>query len=67
MLDFHGVNMGFTHFVTQVTHVSRHFEAYSRKRRKKSRENWFENVVSDLPTNQPMCPQNYFLKKVQKN
>ena len=52
-----------THFVTQFTHVSRHFGVYSRKQ-KKIRETCFENVVSDLKKSillfQKKC------KKVQK-
>ena len=39
--------MTVTHFVTQVTHVSIHF-GVNKRRRKKSRENFSENVVSDL-------------------
>ena len=36
------------HFVTQVKHVSRHFEVYSRKQNKLSRENFLKHLVSDL-------------------
>ena len=64
--EFHWVKMAVTHFVTQVTHVSRHFGVYHRKHKKLSRENCFENVVSDLTKKYPMCPQNYFQKKKQK-
>ena len=33
-MDFHGVKMAVTHFVTQFTHVSRHFGVCSRKQNK---------------------------------
>ena len=39
MLDFHGVKIA-------VTHVSRHFGVYSRKQKKRFRENCFENMVT---------------------
>ena len=39
-----GVKMAVTHFVTQFTHVSRHFEVYSRKE-KYCLGKTFENVV----------------------
>ena len=55
--------MAVTHFVTQYTHVSRDFGDYSRKQKKW--ENCFENVVSDFKKKCPMCPQNYFEKKVK--
>ena len=35
-------------------------------KKKLFRENCFENVVSDLKEKWPMCPKNYFKKKVQK-
>ena len=34
-MDFHGVKMAVTHFVTHFTHVSRHFGVYCRKQNKK--------------------------------
>ena len=34
-MDFHWVKMAVTHFVTQFTHVSRHFGLYNRKQNKK--------------------------------
>ena len=33
-MDFHGVKMAVTHFVTQVTHVSRHYGVYNKKQKK---------------------------------
>ena len=33
-LDFHGVKMAVTHFVTQLIHISRQFRVYSRKQKK---------------------------------
>ena len=45
---FMGVKMAVTHFVTPLTHVSRHFGVYSKKQTKLFRENCFESVVSDL-------------------
>ena len=55
--------MAVTHFVTQVTHVSRHFEVYSEKQKKMSRENGFENVVSDLTKNCLCVHKSTFRKK----
>ena len=41
--------MAITNFVTQFTHVSRHFDVDCRKKNKKLfRENCIENGVSDL-------------------
>ena len=60
------MKMAVTYFVTQFTHVSRHFGVYSRKQKKSFRENCFENMVLDLKEKWPMCPQNYFKKKVRK-
>ena len=48
--------MAVTHFVTQFTYVSRHVGVYCRKQKKLFRENWFENVVSDLKKKWLMCP-----------
>ena len=49
---FMGVKMAVTHFVTQFTHVSRHFEVYRRKQKnKKIRENCFKNEASDYKIN----------------
>ena len=58
--------MAFTHFVTQFTHVSRHSRVKNENKTKKFRENCFENEVSDLSRKKCMCPQNYFLLKVQQ-
>ena len=40
--------MAVTHFVTNSTHVFRHFGVYCRKQKKLLRENCFENVVSEV-------------------
>ena len=64
-----GVKMALTHFVTQFTHVSRHFRVYSRKQNKEKwfRENCFENVVSDLYKKNYLCVQkNTFRKNGEK-
>ena len=50
--------MAVTHFVTQFTHVCRHFEAYCRKQKQNLRENCFENVVSEIYQENLFCPQN---------
>ena len=44
-----------THFVTQFTHVSKHFGV---KNTKKNRENCFKNVVSEIYKKNEFCPQN---------
>ena len=45
-MDFLGVKMAVTHFVTQFTHVSRHFGVENKKNVWK---NCLENVFLDLP------------------
>ena len=59
-LNFHGVKMAVMHFVTHITHVTRHFGVYCRKQNQKFRENCFKNVVSDVNKNWFKSPQNYF-------
>ena len=52
-----------THFVTQFSHVSKHFGVYSRKQKKIFRENCFENVVSYLKKNVLCVHKTTFRKK----
>ena len=56
--------MAVTHFVTQFKPVSRHFGVYSRKQKKFGRENYFENVVSDLQKKN-LCPQKLLEKSAK--
>ena len=65
-MDFHGVKMAVTHFVTQFTHVSRHFGVYSRKQKNIFRENCFENIVSDLKNKNGLCVHKTNLRKSAK-
>ena len=58
-LDFHGVKMGVTHFVTQFAYVSKHFEVYSRTK-KLFKENCFQVWSRIWEKKWFMCPQNYF-------
>ena len=44
--------------MTQFTHVSRHFEAYSRKQKKLLKKNCIENMVSEIYQKNQFCPQN---------
>ena len=62
-LTSRGVNSGVTQFHTQFTHVSRHFWARNREKKKKVENKCFDNLVSDLWKNGCMCPQNCFEKK----
>ena len=57
-----GVKRGLTQFHTQFTHVSTQCWALNRTQ-KKSRENCFENVVSDFEPNCLICLAKYFEKK----
>ena len=59
-MDFHVVKMTVTHFVMHFTHDSRHFGVYCRKLKKMLRENYFENVVSEINKKKVKSPQNYF-------
>ena len=63
-LTSRGVNRGVTQFHAQFTQVSRQFLAFNRKQKKLFKENCFENMVSVLSKTNPMCPSNYFEKKV---
>ena len=54
MLDFKGVNLAIMHFVTQYTHVSRHFTAWN----KKNSLGKTENVVSEIHKNNLFFPYN---------
>ena len=65
-LDFHGVKKVVTHFVTQFTHVPKHFGVYGRKPKKIVRENCFKNQVSDLKKN-VLCVNNTTFRKKCKN
>ena len=56
--------MAVTHFLTQFTHVSRHFGAYSRKQTKLFRENCFENVVSDYVSTKLILETSRTTKKI---
>ena len=58
-LDFKGVNLAVTHFVTQFTHVSRHFRAWKKKINIGIfREICLENMVSEIHKNDLFCPYN---------
>ena len=46
---------GITQFVTQFTHVLRHFEAKSRKQTNKFRKNSFDNMLSNFWKNIINC------------
>ena len=50
--------LAITHFVTQLTHVSRHFRARNRKQKKTFQENCFENVVSEIHKKEWFCSYN---------
>ena len=58
--------MAVTHFVTQFTHISRHFGVYSRKQKKMVRANCFESVVSDLKK-KCLCVHKTTFRKKCKN
>ena len=57
-MDFNGVDLAITHFVTQFTYVSRHFRAWNRKEEKQIRDNCFENGVSEILKNDLFYPYN---------
>ena len=65
-MDFHGVKKAVTHFVTQFTHVSKHFGVYSRKQRKDIWRKMFSKCGLRFKEKCHMCQQNYFKKKEQK-
>ena len=65
-MDFHGVKMAVTHFVTQFTHVVRHLEFRVENKKKLFRENCFENVVSDVKKN-GLCVHKTTFRKKCKN
>ena len=61
--------MAVTHFVTQFTHVSKHFSVYSRKQKILLMENCFKNVILTCKKKLHMCSQKYvsFLKCKELN
>ena len=63
---FIGVKMAVMHFVTQFTHVSRHFGVF-RKQKKIFRENCFENLFSDLKKYVLCVHTTTFRKNAKKN
>ena len=65
-MDFHRVNLGIAHFVTHFTHVPRHFGVSVKNKKKLFRENWFENVASDVKKKIALASTKLLLEKSAK-
>ena len=62
-----GVEMAVTHFVTQFTHVSRHFGVYSRKQKNNYLGKTVLKIWSQIKNKHCLCvPKTPFRKKCKK-